>query len=410
MAEFYTGSPIHPDELWFRDAFIKGLWATLQTEHVLITAPRRTGKTSVMDHLADRPCQGVVTVPVFVQDLDHPGDFLLCLLDAFHDKHPSRFRSLFQVGSRWIGGVLDRVGAFEAGGFKVALKDASPKWREDWKSHGDDDFFALVRKKQDPAERVLFIVDEFPDLVLNMHRNHPELLRPFLAWFRGHCTKPRPRDDSIRWLLGGSVNLASTLDSLGMIDLINALDEHRLPVLTPEEVMHFVRRMLTDRNVELSEDLPAEVARRLGRPIPMFMQMITQDLYRIWKRTETRLTVSDVESAFDDLIGSSSARDKLQHYYSRIAHYYDEPKRSAAHALLDQLSVTGDGLAREALRGIFERIVSDQGTAMPEYERKQVFNELLRDLENDFYVEEVAAGRYDFASGLLKAWWRKYYA
>ncbi len=174
--------------------------------------------------------------------------------------------------------------------------------------------------------------------------------------------------------------------------------------------MDFVRRMLTDRNVEMAAEVPAKVAGRLGRPIPMFMQMLTQDLYRIWKRTETRLSVSDVDSAFDELIGSSSARDKLQHYYSRIARYYDEPKRSAAHALLDQLSVTADGLAREAMRGIFERIVHDQGTDLPEYARKQIFNELLRDLENDFYVEEIAAGRYDFASGLLRAWWRKYYA
>lgn len=42
-------------------------------------------------------------------------------------------------------------------------------------------------------------------------------------------------------------------------------------------------------------------------------------------------------------------------------------------------------------------------------------NQLMRDLENDFYVSELSGSRadesqYDFASGLLKSWWRKYYA
>jgi hypothetical protein len=40
---------------------------------------------------------------------------------------------------------------------------------------------------------------------------------------------------------------------------------------------------------------------------------------------------------------------------------------------------------------------------------------LLRDLENDFYISELSSdtpddSRYDFASGLLKSWWKKYYA
>ena len=36
----------------------------------------------------------------------------------------------------------------------------------------------------------------------------------------------------------------------------------------------------------------------------------------------------------------------------------------------------------------------------------------MLDLENDFYIVEVEGGEgsYDFASGVLKSWWRKYHA
>lgn len=181
MSDFYTGSPLDPDDLWFRDDFIRWMWELLRTEHVLLTAPRRTGKTSVMDHMAARPQGGYSAVSVFVQDLDHPGEFLLTLLDAFHEKYPKLFRTTFQKSSHWIGRVLDRVKEIGVAGFKVALRQQNPKWRDDWKSLGDSDFFALMRQARTP---LLFIVDEFPDLILNMKRAHPELVRPFLPTFR----------------------------------------------------------------------------------------------------------------------------------------------------------------------------------------------------------------------------------
>ncbi|WP_347989718.1 hypothetical protein [Methylomonas sp. AM2-LC] len=407
MSDFYTGSPLEPEDLWFRDDFIDLLWETLRTEHVLLTAPRRTGKTSVMDHLAAYPQAGYSAISIFVQDIDHPAEFLLTLLDAFEAKHPQLFRNIFQTGSECIGKLLGQVEKVEIAGFKVALRQQNPNLHDEWKALGDDDFFTVVRQSKTP---LLFIVDEFPDMILNMKRNHPDLVRPFLAWFRGHCLNPRPKHDSVRWLLGGSVNLSSTLDAMDSLDLINALHEERLPVLTSSQVEEFVLRMLAERDVDMDEGIPREVAQRIGRPVPLFLQMITQDLYRTSKRESRPLVLNDVKIAFGDLIVSSAARDKLQHYYSRIHQYYDEPKRTAAYALLAKLSLSPVDLERSTLLQEFERIIQSLGISPADHERKRLFNQLLRDLENDFYVVEASPDQYDFASGLLKDWWRKYYA
>lgn len=404
--DFYTGAPVDPDDLWFREAFIEQLWDALETEHALLIAPRRTGKTSVMDHLVAFPQKGFTPVSVFVQDLDHPADFILTLLDAFHDRYPDRFRETFAAGSRMVGAVLGRIQEVGAGGFKVALRKEDPDLRENWKKHGEE-FFRLVRKK---GERVLLVVDEFPDFILNMSRSHPELVQPFLAWFRGHRQNPRPKEDAIRWLLGGSVNLSGTLEFLGCLDKINDLREERLPALSREQVADFVEKMLGGRSVEMEDGLPDLLAERIGRPVPLFLQMITQDLYRLWKREKRPLAAGDFEKAFNDLIVSSAARDKLQHFYSRIGLYYVEPRRSAAYEILGKLALSPAGLTRDRLSQEFDRVAAEGGGAMLSFEVRQQFNHLLHDLENDFYVEEIEESRYDFASGLLKAWWSKYYA
>ncbi len=412
MTDFYTGSPMEPEDLWFRDEFIDRLWEILRGEHVLLSAPRRTGKTSVMDHLAARPRDGFTPVSVFVQDLDHPNEFLLTLLDAFHAKHPNLFRTVFQSAVGWIGPVLERLEEVDVAGFKVALREQLPSGPDGWREFGDREFFQLTRRS---GHKLLFIVDEFPDLIVNMRRKHPDLVRPFLGWLRGHCVNPRPRQDNLRWLLGGSVNLSSTLDSLDALDLINAFHDESLPVLTDSQVAEFVKRMLTERSVEFDTEVPNQVARLLGRPVPYFLQMITQNLYRWWKRKNRRVLVADVQQCFEELIVSSAARDKLQHFYSRIQQYYEDPKRSAAYALLAKLSVSEEGLGRSSLQQHFDRVLHERGATHPEYERRQLFNQLLRDLENDFYVSEIRADSpdgslYDFSSGLLKSWWRKYYA
>ncbi len=404
--DFYTGAPLDPSDLRFRDEIIDDLWGQLRAQHLLISAPRRTGKTSVLDHLAANPRDGFVPIPVFVQDISHPADFMLLMLDLFHERYPKLFRDLFRNGGSAIAKALNKVGEVELGGFKIGLREQDPNWLQNWKVYGDE-FFAQVRKGDD---RLLMLVDEFPDMILNISSNHPELVRPFLAWFRGHRLKPHPKRDRVRWLLCGSVNLASTLDSLGCLDEINDIHDVPLPVLTKDQVKQFVRDMLDARGVLFDEKVPAKVATLLGRPIPVFLQMATQTLHRIWLRDGRKLSTGDVTHAFDDLIVSSGARDKLQHFHSRIDHYYKEPKRTAAYSFLAKLSVSPDGLSRTTLLADFERVLHEQAHTAGVDARKRLFNQLMRDLENDFYVAEVKKGCFDFASGLIKQWWRKYYA
>ena len=406
IPEFYTGAPVDPVDLRFRGTFLAELGQTLRTGHAVLTAPRRTGKTSVMDYLRDHPETGFSVVSINVQDLTHPADFFQVLLDGFHDAHPDFVRDQLAAGWGLLSGVLTRVDEIGVGGFKLALRRSDPGWRDNWRQHGDK-FLAQARNTGVP---ILFIIDEFPDMLLNLSREDETLLREFLAWFRTQRQNPAPARDSIRWLVGGSVNLAGTLDALGLVDLINDLEDISLPPLTDGDIETFVTDMLSRRGVPFDGDVPQRLIARLGRPIPLFMQMATQDLYRSWKREQRKIVATDVDAVFDAMIVGSAARTRLQHYQSRIRQYYAEPKRSLAHALLGQISVSDSGLRRATLLQEMERLLTELGVTLPTHERRKVFNQILLDLENDFYIVEVGEGVHDFASGVLKSWWRKYHA
>jgi hypothetical protein len=359
-----------------------------------------------MDHLRDQPRDGCTVVYVNAQDLSHPANLFESILDAFYDDHPDFVRDNLAKGWDLLKKALGAVGGIEFLEFKIALRQSDADWREDWRGHGEK-FLKALRSTEC---RVILIVDELPDMLLNMRDKDPELFKGFLGWFRTQRTDPKPKQDSIRWLVGGSVNLSSTLDQMQLVDRINDLEDIPLPILSGDQVCEFVKIMLGGRGVDFEAELPEQVFRHLGRPVPLFLQMVTQDLYRLWRKEKRRLTVTDVDDIFNALIKSNQARDKLQHYYSRIGKYYRQNQVGAAHALLGMLSGSAAPLSRKQLFERYEQACVESGEEAPGYERSRLFNQLLRDLENDFYVDEVAEDLYDFTSGVMKLWWRKYYA
>jgi len=88
MSDFITGSPARSDDFHFRRSFLEDLWDSLKKEHVLLLAPRRMGKTSVMLRLQDEPRQGQLVVFLNVEEINTPAEFCQGLITALHDQHP----------------------------------------------------------------------------------------------------------------------------------------------------------------------------------------------------------------------------------------------------------------------------------------------------------------------------------
>ncbi len=403
--QFYIGQVVEPEDLFFRAEFIAELWEKLERQHVILTAPRRTGKTSVMTALLKNPQSEWLVLYLNVQDTSNPADFYLRLLDEFNTRNPTAFKQLFTQGKSFIKEAINTIESVEFSSLKVAVRERDTHLENQWRNRLDE-LLGRIRKTD---LHVLVILDELPDMLLAMKRNDPTRVKDFLGWFRDQRQAPTPADDPIRWMIGGSINLMATLDSMGLLDRMNDPEVVSLPVFSDKEVMEFVTVMLEDHGCEFSTDVPEEVAKQLGQPIPYFMQMITQELSRIWAKTKQPLTGTDVSAVFTNVVASPEARDKFQHYYSRIAHYYGETAH-IAHALLDRVSLSKSGISRRMLQQKYDELQHIANEQLPLYDTKKNFNELMLHLENDFYIVETGDDYYDISSGLLKTWWRKYYA
>lgn len=409
MTDFYVGGIVAPPDLLYRDRFISQLWHTLRIEHVLLIGPRRTGKSSVMNHLRERPQKGWLVVFLNVQDLEYPAQLVQELIQKFYEQEPDYLQQFASAGwellRRLYQAATARMSEVEVSGVKVVLRESDQDWNANWKKHAEE----LLHRIRSSHRNVLIILDELPDMLLNMTKRDSDEALDFMAWFRKQRDVPPPHQDPIRWLVGGSVNLPGTMDNLGRSDLLNNLHTAELPILTPDEVRDFVSRMLRERSVDFEEAVPSRVEEALGRPIPVFLQMATQELWRSVQRAKSmRATVADVAAVFKELSTGMAAQQQMQHYYSRIRKYYAEPQASLAYGLLRQLCNSGPrGLPRRALKVTCDKELSE---SLDSAARDSLFNNLLQDLRNDFYIGEVTREeRYDFQSGLMKVWWKKCY-
>ena len=402
--DFVVGGVARNDDYYFHKTFINEVWDSLKKDNVLLLAPRRTGKTSVMYHMLDHPQNGYRVIHLNVEDLETPAEFYLSLFDAINEHQPEYLKRL---SSSWdllkgLGNRLEEIGFLD---FKVKLRKATD-WEQDWKDLAQQ----LIEKVIAVDEPVLFIIDELPDMLSAMKENSPGQLKDFLHQFRKIRINPKG-NNKIRWLVGGSVNIRGTLDELGLIKQINDLKPEILPTIRQQEVASFVSMMLDARKVRYDESLIPRIYELLGEPIPYFLQLFTQELFRYWRREKPdMLSASHAENVFQHALLGEAAHDKLQHYHSRIQLYYPQGDQEVAYILLDALSLSDTGVSEKGLLSQYQKQQLKQSKQVSPRAMQQNFKRLLLRLESDFYISKQDNNLYAFNSFLLKTWWRKNWA
>ena len=127
-----TGAPVVDTDLYGRGYELDRLWEALERgEHVLMLAPRRVGKTSLMLALQRAPRDGWDAVYVDVEDGAGAADCIAAILAELATV--DRYRRLLDAVplSTAVGNIFRNLsGRVEAGPLKLELKGAiGGEWR-----------------------------------------------------------------------------------------------------------------------------------------------------------------------------------------------------------------------------------------------------------------------------------------
>lgn len=209
------GRPVVGDDFFDRKQDVARVWRRLANDNVLLLAPRRVGKTSLLHRLEQTADQhGFGAVYISVADRTREIDFVVKLYEAI---------GRLESGGKAIGAALRRLGRrlprlrkIEiAKIFTAEFADASAN---EWQDLGD----ALLRVLRETEQRWVFLIDEVPLFVLALLGQSRERARTFLNWFR-ESRIDNGANLSVRWLLAGSIGLDAVAARERLGDTINDL-------------------------------------------------------------------------------------------------------------------------------------------------------------------------------------------
>lgn len=393
-----VGSPARGEDCYGREAEVDILWEKLQTEHVLLVAPRRFGKTSIMLRLLDAPRDGRKAVYIDLEHISDTEGFLIELIAAIaqrSDLHKCLSKVGKLMGHAWdfVKGNVDNVAV---GDFKVKLREGSTL-RENWREKADELFAAL----DSCEERLVIMLDEFPIMIQHMLRRDRKAAEEFLHWFRRVRIDPTRSLQRVRFVIAGSINIQTTLDQYGLVATINDLAVVTVHPIREDQASTFVKLLFLGKKIKVGDAEIAHILRLVGPPIPYFVQIMVDKIGEEHLYYRKPLTSDLIDHVYQDSLLGSAAKTDFQHYYSRLKDYYPKDE-SAARELLKALAQRGS-LPQDELFTMYVSVVGHTA-------ERDAFCRLLATLENDFYITRSGdTGHYGFLCPPLKDWWLRYY-
>jgi len=389
------GSPVRGGELWDRERELNKIWEVLETGSVLLTAPRRFGKTSLMLKLVDEPREDWQAFYFDAEGFSKPEDFIAEIATKLLEER--KFAYLQSKIKKLLGKGLERIEEVGWEGFKITLRK---RLATDWQEKGQ----GLIELLKGSNTKTILIVDELP-LFLHRVAKNGGSAREFLSWLRSLRQTP-DLHDQVRWVIGGSIGIEKVLQYIGAgTKEINDLARIHVRELSEDSAREFIKALLQSAGVQrIPKKTLDKFLQVIGIPIPFFIQILVRETLNEMERQNKRtLSEEMIERAYDEGVLASYNRTYFEHYYERLREYYTSEMASIAKALLTEIAHR-DSITRKELWNLFQAQTKGQGS-------EDDFSSLLSDLENDFYITfNQDRQNFRFATKVLRDWWWRYHS
>lgn len=371
------GSPVEGGNFFNREREQARLWDRLESDNVLLLAPRRVGKTSLLYRL-EATAESHGFIPIYLSVASHSTElsFLRALTEVLAQRAKVGARLLLTLEQ--LGERIDKLSVA-----KLSVELVAKSWRD----VGD----SLLNELREVDARYLLMLDELPIFVLNLLREQGrQRALVFLNWLR-EARIDRILHQNVRWLVCGSIGLDTVAQRERLGDTINDLAIERLGAFSRAHAGEFLDLLAESYAIELSPAVNEHILDRVGWLIPYHIQL----LFSAVRDLEQPIpTVEVVERAYSELL-DGSRRSYFDTWYQRLRDELGRDDEAHALALLESAAVDPSGAPVTVVRELA------RSRGLEDHHLRY----LLGVLENDGYLARLDA-RWVFRSALLRDYWR----
>ncbi|MEZ4432577.1 MAG: ATP-binding protein [bacterium] len=386
-----VGNWVDGDRFWDRvDEIAQFIEHLDEGAHILLIAPRRTGKTSLMREVSRRLDDRYICVHADLEHCRSATDAIVELSVATREH-----RGLWSKVRDGFGRLLGRADELKIDEIILKLRDGVG---DAWQQTGDR-YFAELANAEKP---VALFIDELPILVNRMLREGEAgsgraAVDVFMSWLRSVAQRHRGK---VRLVISGSIGLGPVLQAANLSATINHFTPFQLDPWTPAIAEGCLEALARHYTLILGAGVTARMVEHLGWCIPHHVQTFFSHVYEdARRRREEVVEVEDVDRVYKERMLSSRGHAELSHYEERLRLVLGEDVLPVALDLLTEAAITGR-LGAEVANAIIEDHRPDDSVSA----RRVLLRRLLDLLDHDGYLRAVDGG-FGFRSKLLRDWW-----
>jgi len=368
------------------------IWRYLDRgSHLILLAPRRFGKTSLLRSLERSPKEGYVFLYTIVHSCETEHDYYKRIIEQLYDTDfVSNLQKATKQGRSFILNAIRSIDNIQIADTGITLSNN--------KQHITHKDLVKVINTLSIEKKLIIILDEYPDVVEKISRiKGHQAATQFLTHARELCQDTQ-LNKKVQFIFTGSIGLDTLANRLKLSNLINDRDKLKLSPLTSTQAIEFIH-FLTRKNkstLQFTTD-----------SIDYFLQkvewLILYYLEILWERLEDHcdenniITPSnkDIDLAYESLF-EQHYRSNFNHWAERLQRF-EKTEQILAKALLDHVAKKG-------------QITLNEYINISQEKKYQAINPhyVMDCLEHDGYIFETQETIYQFTSPILKDWWNRY--
>ncbi|WP_437955079.1 ATP-binding protein [Sorangium sp. So ce119] len=400
-----VGNWVSGDRFWNREQELWDLKELLdEGANVLIAAPRRVGKTSVMRKLHEELERGSYRCLFLDLQRSQSGEDAIVELGVATRPH----QTLWDRAKELLRDKAERIDSLGLEEFKLTFRE---HLKQDWQAKGERLFDALAGADK----HVVVFMDELPILVNRLLKGDEYTITPerrkltdeFLSFLRAQTIKHQSK---VRLVVAGSIGLEPVLRQAGLSATINTFTPFELRPWDHDTATGCLEALANNYSVVLLEGAARRMVEKLGSCIPHHVQMFFNHVYNDTKRrAQQEVSLEDVERVYKHSMLSTRGHAELSHMEERLKLVLGDRDLPLTLDLLTEAAVVGvltPGASMTLARD--SAAIAEPG---PSVEKPQdVLRRVMEVLKHDGYLVDNDAGAFVFASLLLRDWWKGRFA
>jgi hypothetical protein len=364
-----------------RNNIVTNIWYELDRGNsILMAAPRRVGKTSIMQYLEKNPQKNYKMVFGNVQGIQLEKDFYKRIYELL-----LTCLNKIEKLKKWFQKYIKKI--------KIALIDG--KLNIETLSLDfliETEKLLLEINEKNEMENIVLLIDELPEVLFNINKNNPDGASAILKNLRRWRQESR-MNRKVRFVFAGSIGMHYVVNSVTNRNSdINDLTPVPCEPLLSDEISSYIDWATESATVQYCDELKNDLAKKIQYFVPFFINLMLDEIDKIARKNNNpTVTKQTIDNAFDEIVKNNQ---HFEDWENRLKNYMPKKDFDFVNEILIHIAHRNQ-MSRQEIYDKAEK-----------HAKTTDYMTFLNNLEKDGYIIEQKQN-YVFVSPFLKSFWKR---